>query len=332
MDLGHAIIKGVIQGLTEFLPVSSTAHLVFVDTLARLFGWSTGAGSLREEEFYDILLHLGTLLAVTFYFRQELGQLFRHLAQTLRGGQWSAIDPLFGQLGVSFIITSVLALGVVKLSAIVMAAMGWSTPAIQDLSDYYFHTPQWVAIHLVGTGFLLFWLEKTLHQRDSQTEIQTKIPPANGPASPTQEDSARVASPWMQRVTWPQAVAVGVAQGWAAIFHGFSRSGTTMTGGVLAGMDRLTAARYSFLLSIPTFMAVALYEGIKVFSHGLTAQLDWPVMLLGTVASTVVGYFCVSGFIRYVAARSLKGFAVYCWAMAALMLYLLSVVPVAPAG
>lgn len=317
MDLGHAIFKGILQGLTEFLPVSSTAHLIFTDTLVRLFGWHSRPPLPGEEEFFDILLHIGTLLAVIFYFRAELVQIFMLWfnpkgAKQLTGAYQAAVNnpqhrklelralPIY--LAVSMVITVCFILGMLKGTELIFSRIPGLPPGVTDISEFYFHYPQWVAAHLIITGCLLFGTEWVSGKRAAGGE----------------------------HFNMKHATVIGFAQGCAAIFHGISRSGSTISTGLLAGLDRVTATRYSFLLSIPTFTMAAVYEFVKVGNMGHLGDLNWPAMLVGTLLSMIIGYLCVKYFIQFVARHSLKGFAVYCWIMGISMLVFLNMMPPVP--
>jgi undecaprenyl-diphosphatase len=300
MDLGYSILKGVIQGLTEFLPVSSTAHLTFANAIFERFHWQP---PLRpgEDEFFDIMLHLGTLMSVLFYFRQDLSRI---VLVWLGKTNPNSIDPDSGLylkklpyfLAVSTLGTIVFVLGVKKVSGIVMDHLGVATAQMKDLSDYYFAHPEWVAIHLMLVGCLLFFTEKMSKQVRSGQNFN------NG-----------------------NAIIIGLTQGCAAIFHGVSRSGSTISAGLAMGLDRITATRYTFLLSIPTFIMATVYEVIKL--HGEIANLNWPVMLAGMACSAILGYLCVKYLIQYVASHSLNIFAYYCLGMGLIMLVLFLVTP-----
>ncbi len=303
MDLGYSVLKGVIQGLTEFLPVSSTAHLTFANAIFERFHWQP---PLRpgEDEFFDILLHLGTLLSVVYYFRSDLWQIVQVFlgkapADVVDSQSGLSLKKLPVFLAVSSVATIVFVLAMKKISALVMTHMGWTTATISDLSDYYFAHPQWVAIHLMIVGCLLFFTEKVSASAEKRaTGRDFKV---------------------------GHSLVIGLVQGCAAIFHGISRSGSTISAGLGLGLDRITATRYTFMLSIPTFLLAAAYEAMKF--NGQLQGLDWPVMLLGMLASTVFGYFCVKYLIRFVATHSLVGFAVYCWAIGIIMLVLFSMTP-----
>ncbi|MBK8190657.1 MAG: undecaprenyl-diphosphate phosphatase [Vampirovibrionales bacterium] len=299
MDIGHALVKAVLQGLTEFLPVSSTAHLIFTDALFKLYGWSERT-LLGEDEFYDILLHVGTLLAVLFYFRRDLTAIFYTMI-----GQTNKLDvpQHLGKFdlkqlpwqGILTTITTMIFIVVMLFgSKLVMGAMGWTSAHIHDLSDFYLAHPHWVAIHLMVTGGLLWFTDSYASRRQ-------------GEGAP---------------LTSKRAIIVGLFQGVAAIFHGISRSGSTISGGLVSGLDRLTATRYAFIISIPIFIIAPLYDYWKMRDMGLDGHFNWPVMLTGVAVSAIVGYFCIKYFIRYVATHGLKAFAIYCWAMGLLMLAL----------
>ncbi len=326
MDAGYAFLKAVVQGLTEFLPVSSTAHLLLVDALSHKLGWTAAHNDPRLEEFFDILLHMGTLLAVVAYFRGELADLVRTVWASLQrkpapssGDDAGFADAPVGLtpwhypslargLLISFATTAVLALTILKGSEALFTAMGWASEGVADVSEWILSQPLMVIAHLTLTGGLLWWVESR----------NAKLPasPINAQALASQADTL-VVTPW-------QAVRVGLFQTMAAILHGVSRSGSTMTGGMLNGWNRATAAKYSFLLSIPTFLAAMAYECLKLLQHRpCITGLDMLVMLGAAVVSGLVGYLCIGWFIPFLGRSSLKPFALYCWGVVALMLVVL---------
>ncbi len=305
MDIGHAIFKGIVQGLTEFLPVSSTAHLIFTDALYKLFGWQQHTPLPGEEEFFDILLHLGTLLAVIIYFRKDLVWVWKCAVlkqpyEQETGGHPIHLDPqkLPYYIILSTTITVVFILGLLKGSEILFEQWGIAREHMTDISEFYLQDPRWVAFHLLITGGLLFFTEWMSSKRGGEP----------------------------RPFGFKNAAIIGLLQGCAGIFHGVSRSGSTISAGLASGVDRLTATRYSFLLSIPTFMMAAVYEGMKVTKLGVVDALPWTDMIIGTAVSAVVGYFCVKYFILFVAKYSLKGFAYYCWTIGLTLLVLFNMV------
>jgi undecaprenyl-diphosphatase len=316
MEFWLAILKGALQGLTEFLPVSSTAHLIFFEALAKLLGFETVSPNKTAEEFFDIMLHLGTLTAVLVYFRDDLKQVWQacfsssgqNQAIAFNKAHWGRLIPK--QLPIliisSTVVTVVWVLGLLKGTEVLFSSMGWATPEIENLSDFYLVYPQWVAIHLLITGTFLFFIEK----KSETTKSETK----NSDLS--EQESNKPMQP-------RQALLIGWAQGMAAIFHGLSRSGSTISAGLLSGLDRVTATRYSFLLSIPTFLMAAVYESLKLWKAGGAEDLNWPAMIAGTVVSGVVGYWCVKAFIQFVGNHKLTIFSYYCWTVGILMLVIL---------
>jgi undecaprenyl-diphosphatase len=311
MHLWYTLLKGALQGLTEFLPVSSSAHLVLFDVLTHRFGWLANRPNVVVEEFFDILLHLGTLAAVVIYFRREVLAVIKRLPQALSprarqieaqavanntpptittddGTAWLSTALIRGLL-ISFVTTAVVSVGVVKASAVVFAQLGWASPQVQDITQFYMANPLFIAAHLMLTGVLL-WVAEGI-----------KPPLTANPQAPL-------------GVSSKQALVIGVFQAVAAIFRGISRSGSTIAAALLVGLTRQQAARYSFLLSVPIFIAAFAYEGLKLTSHHLDlAQLPWLAMLAGVLASAVVGYACIAGFMQLISRVSLRVFSVYCW-------------------
>jgi undecaprenyl-diphosphatase len=114
-------------------------------------------------------------------------------------------------------------------------------------------------------------------------------------------------------LTSQKAAWIGLAQGCAAVFRGISRSGSTISAGLMVGLDRTTATRYAFLMSIPALLMAASYEGLKAWKAGSLFALDFATIGWGIAAAAIVGYLCVAFMLRWVATRSLRGFAVYCW-------------------
>lgn len=292
MDLGYAVIKGVIQGLTEFLPVSSTAHLVFMGALAKIFGWQMAASSPEEEEFFNILVQTGTLGAVVFFFRVELYQVWQlFMGKPIQG----EVNPIYEKtlhmkqlpklIAISTVCTMVVTLAALKGSELYFHGSKWEQLyGIKDLSEFYFRYPPFVALHLIMTGVLLFVTETLAAKRTAEPDVV-------GPK---------------------HAVLIGLFQAGSAIFHGLSRSGSTISAGLMSGLDRVTATRYSFLLSLPIFIIATLYESYKFFKAGQIGNFSWMPMIIGTIVAGIVGYYCVKAFVRFVALHKFTGFAIYC--------------------
>lgn len=303
MDIGYAVLKGIVQGLAEFLPISSTAHLVFANTLTKMMGLQSVITSPEEEEFFNILLHLGTVGAIGWYFKTEIVQSIQYLTGKKANNNSSdseekiSLSALPQFLVISVFCTAVLTLGVLKGSEFFFAQNNhFQAQGIEDLSEFYFANPMFVALHLIFTGFLLFFSQKMAEKRgNTGSEFNTR-----------------------------HAVSVGIFQGVAAIFHGVSRSGSTISAGMATGLDRLTATRYSFMLGFPTFILATVYELIKYGGSSHMDAFNWPLMALGTVIAGIVGYYCIKIFIRFVASNPLTIFAYYCWGIGILMFFTLN--------
>jgi undecaprenyl-diphosphatase len=328
MEFWYALLKGALQGLTEFLPVSSSAHLVLFDVFCQLFGWVQHRQSPVVEEFFDILLHLGTLAAVVVYFRSEVWSILKALPLLFKpskpnapqavvtmqdGSTWQAVSLVRG-LALSFLVTAVVSVGGIKGSEYLFSAMGWSTPLMGDISAFYRLHPEWVAVNLLVTGLLLWfseWRSNAAHQKQSAALLE-------GATDNVGADDAPM------KLSFKQAFTIGFFQACAAIFRGISRSGSTMASSLLVGLTRQQAARYSFLLSVPIFVSAAVYEFLKLAKSGVSFEgLPWLVMISGVLSSAVVGYLCIAWFIKLISKVSLTVFSVYCWIAGTVLLIIL---------
>lgn len=265
----RAAVLGFVQGVTEFLPVSSSAHLVIIP---ELFGWA--APGLT----FDVMAHLGSLAAVLWYFRRDLGVLASQVAG--RGPP----DDVRSARRFSILVT---------LATIPVAVVG---AAWQDFFERAFEHASWTAAALFVTAVALLLAEwRSRRLRDADSRIQ-EPPPARGTT-----DAERC-------TTLGQALVVGGAQA-LALFPGVSRSGSTIAAGLLAGMSRRAAARFSFLLSIPTLLgAVALRAPDVSRAAGPVGTGE---ILVGTVVSLVTSYGAIRWFLRILESRGLVPFAVY---------------------
>lgn len=269
----RALVLGIVQGLTEFLPVSSSAHLVLVPHFA---GWS------RPGLAFDVALHVGTLLAVVWHFRRDLLQVARSL---LGLGD----DPAEGRR----------LLGLLVVGSLPVAAAGL---LLESTVERAFGEPIWTAGFLLVTALLLVLGERTARPAEEE-------PPApRAPIPPAAE--GRV-------VGWGDAVVMGLAQA-AALFPGVSRSGSTISAGMMRGVGRQVAARFSFLLSIP-----AILGAVVVQLPDLAAADVPPIeVLVGVVAAFVSGLWAIRFLLRVITTRGLHGFAAYVTVVAVVVLAL----------
>ena len=205
MNFIQAILMGIVQGLSEFLPISSSAHLVFTSNFYKIFKGIEIAQHSNEEVFFDIMVHLGTLIAVLIFFRKDILNICKAFWYALISKNWANLDA---KIGLYIIIGTIL--------TIILAI------PLNGVAEHLVYTPSIVGGMLFITGFVLLgseYMSKHFIARKNNVDITTSI-------------------------------LIGLAQGLAAL-PGFSRSGWTIATGLLFGLDRTTAARYSFLLSIP---------------------------------------------------------------------------------
>ncbi|MGH9035683.1 MAG: undecaprenyl-diphosphate phosphatase [Acidimicrobiia bacterium] len=249
------ILLGLLQGLTEFLPISSSGHLVVVPAV---LGWD------EPSLTFDVLLHLGTLAAVVIYFRHELIGLV--LGILGRGP-----DPAAARRMALY-----LAIGTVPA---VVAGL-----VLGDFFERLFESPYTTCAELVATAFLLLAMER-VGDKAQRRQLDTGV-----------------------------ATGVGVAQA-VAIFPGISRSGATIGAGLVMGLSREEATRFSFLLSIPAIAGAGVLSLADVAGGGLEVTSG---VVAGVIVSGVAGYLSIGALLRFVRTHSLAVFAVYLLVMAPL--------------
>jgi len=263
MSLLQSILLGIIQGLTEFLPVSSSAHLVFVPYL---FGWQIPA---QEAFIFDVLVQVATLVGVIAYFWKDLLAI---VSAFLRGlVQRQPFVEQDSRLGWYLILATIPA-GLFGLT-------------IKDLVEQAFASPLAVAGFLLFTAALLLVAERIGKRQRG-----------------------------MEQMGWRDALWMGIAQA-IAIFPGVSRSGATITGGMLRDLKRPDAARFSFLMSIPIMLAAGLLAVKDLLEIPNFASL-LPVYIPGFIAAAVTGYLAIRWLLDFLTRRPLYVFSIYCTLLA----------------
>jgi undecaprenyl-diphosphatase len=266
MHLIQAFLMGIVQGLSEFLPVSSSAHLVFTSSLYKVFTGISIVNQSNEEVFFDIMLHLGTLIAVLIYFKKEVTDITKALFIAVKTKDYSDKDA---KLGLYIILGTFIT---------VLVAF-----PLKNVAEALVYSPSIVGGLLFITGIVLFL-----------SEYVSKKYPAKS-----------------DNVTLKNSILIGIAQGLAA-FPGFSRSGWTMATGLFSGLDRVTCARYSFLLSIPIILGTSMVYPFLEIDVKEVVTYNWSAIVLGTIVSGIVGYFCIKYFLKFVGKFSLAFFGYYC--------------------
>lgn len=275
MTVGEAILLGVVQGLTEFLPISSTAHLVIA---RQLLGHET------PEDAFTTVIQLGTLVAVFVYFRADIVKMVRAVVADLR---WFPIASS-PESRLAWLIV---------LGSIPAGVAGLTLKKRLKENFYNLQAIAWVAI--VFALLMLaaeVWARRRAKARPPRTEGQ---------------------------VTWRDAVWVGLWQA-LALMPGASRSGTTITGGLFAGLDRAAAARFSFLLSLPTILAAGLKELYDERKQLLGSTDQAVPLVVGLVVSGVVGYLSIAWLLGFLKRYTTTAFVAYRLVLGATILGLLA--------
>ncbi|HZW91780.1 MAG TPA: undecaprenyl-diphosphatase UppP [Candidatus Eremiobacteraceae bacterium] len=272
MPIYQAVVLAIIQGLAEFIPVSSSGHLIIV---RRLLGWNEL--SPAHELTFDVALHFGTLLSVLIYFRRTWFQIVR----AAFGGK----VVRFSEAGGSDVNLSAdeqreerLLLWFLAIATIPGAIAG---KLLESSAEDYFREHIFLiagALILVG---LLMWLGEKVSREDKP----------------------------LTRISLVDALVVGCAQA-AALMPGVSRSGSTITAGLFRNMTREAAVRFSFLLSTPIIAGAALLKAHELHKEGLPPGMHAP-FIVGILVSAIVGYGAIAWLIRYLQSHSLKIFVVY---------------------
>lgn len=254
LQLLKAFFLGIVEGVTEFIPVSSTGHLILVGH------WIDFKST--DSKVFEVVIQLGSILAVVWLFRARIKQLLV--------GSLIKRDP--GEVG--FLRNLVIAF----LPAAIIGGI-----FIKWIKQLFFH-PGVVVVTLFVGGLIMLWVER-----------------------PREEPVDRSAKT-LDTISWKQALAVGFAQ-CLAMIPGTSRSGATIIGGMIAGIQRKTATEFSFFLAIPTMFAAAIYDTWR--NMGELVQADVMAIVVGFVAAFVSALFVVSAVLKFISHHTYRPFAWY---------------------
>lgn len=263
MTLIQIVVLALVQGLTEFLPVSSSAHLILG---SQVFGWPD------QGLVFDVATHLGTLLAALVYFRQDIWQMLK---------PWlvhDGADAEARQLGITLIVASIPAM----LAGALLA--GWIEASLRDVRV--------IAYSTIGFGLLLWWADARFGRKLEMHNMNLKT-----------------------------GFLIGLAQV-LALIPGTSRSGITITMGRMLGFNADTAARFSFLLSIPIIAAAGGYGVLRMFLHD--TLIDWSQFTLAVALSAVAGWLCIAAFLALLQRVGLVPFVIYRLLLGVFLLWLVT--------
>jgi undecaprenyl-diphosphatase len=269
LDLLQAIVLGIVQGLTEFLPISSSGHLRIVPAFA---GWDDPGAA------FTAVIQLGTMAAVVLYFREDLLRIARAWLASLRDP--SRRSDLDARLGWYLILGTI---------PIVIFGVAFKNQIENGARDLYL-----IGTMLIVFGFVLLAAEKvSRRERD------------------------------LSSITRRDAVVVGFAQA-LALIPGVSRSGATISAGLFLGMDRVSAARFSFLLSIPAVVLSGLYELKDVVNGSAEGAVGIGPTAVATVLAFVSGYLSIAFLLRFLTTHTTGVFVVYRVVLGAVVLALVA--------
>nr|WP_242521689.1 undecaprenyl-diphosphate phosphatase [Motiliproteus sp. SC1-56] len=242
----------LIQGVTEFLPVSSSAHLILP---AQLLGWPD------QGLAFDVAVHVGTLAAVLFYFRRDFALLIYGWLRQVRRGRPS----YHGRLGWALLIGT--------LPAVLAGAF------FNDFIETHLRSTLVIAATTIFFGLVLGWADWR------RTEVRRT-----------------------RDMTLKDVLVIGCAQA-VALIPGTSRSGITISAGLMLGLTRQSAARFSFYLSAPLILAAGLYKGVELYRHGSDAQ--WLTAGLGALLAALSAYACIHLFLTLLDRLGMTPFVIY---------------------
>jgi undecaprenyl-diphosphatase len=290
-----SLILGIVEGFTEFLPVSSTAHLRISEALLHISGL---APNLTLDngywKMYTIVIQLGAIMCLPIYFRDRIAKFLSTFPRGERGDRTIFTHPLSLTI-IAFVVTAIPAFLLTKVIG----------KHLESLT-------------IMGTALLIggivMWIVDTMNAKSE----------AAGPTA----GGGRIHTWKMENMSLAQAVWVGACQVLSAVFPGTSRSMSTIAAGQLAGMSRASALEFSFFLSIPTMVVATCYDLLKSLrGKGVNpigvAQIDthgWIVLAIGFVVSFIVAYASVAWFMAYVRRRGFAPFAIYRIIVGALVL------------
>jgi undecaprenyl-diphosphatase len=271
----QAIILGIVQGLTEFLPVSSSGHLILVPWLMG-WGWYVDPANADLNKTFDVALHLGTFIAVLAYFWREVGQILAAWFHTLRTRRAKTPTERLAWL----LLISTIPAGLVGV-------------ALESFIEDQLGKPYLICIMMIVFALVMLAIDR-LAKLDRSTDD----------------------------LRWPGALGIGVAQA-IALSPGVSRSSVTMMAGMLLRLDRESAARYSFLLSVPVIGGAAIVKGAKLAKDGLPAGTATP-FAVGMAAAAVSGFAAIWFLLGYLKRHDFTVFVVYRIVVAVALLLLIA--------
>jgi undecaprenyl-diphosphatase len=266
MELLQIFILAAVQGLTEFLPISSSAHLILAPLVT---------GQKDQGLAFDVAVHVGTLAAVIIYFRQEIWHISSDFFRSWIDPQARSRESRLGWM--------------IIIATLPVAVFGF---LMKPYIETVFREPIVIAATTIGFGILLLLADQLGKRQKDEYSLR-----------------------------WSHAVVIGLFQA-IAIIPGTSRSGATMTAGLMLGLTREAAARFSFLISIPTIIASGSLLGVDLAQS--TTPVDWISIALGTFLAFITAYLCIHFFLSFIEKIGMLPFVIYRFLLGGLILVFLS--------
>lgn len=260
MTILTALILGIVQGLTEFLPISSSGHLVIFQHFL---------GVKEPGIYFEVVLHLGTLVSIFIVFWKDIVGMIKVFFTLFSKYKFRTTQEQRSIKLMKYII----------LGSIPTAIIGF---LLAPVFEGFFESVYLVGWMLLITGIILWIADRTAHGRKE-----------------------------IFRMKGLDAIIIGIAQG-AAITPGISRSGSTIAAGLLLGLNRETATRYSFLLSIPAVVGASIFKLKDLFEIG-TVNISFVPLIVAAVSSIVFGVIAILLVMKALKQGKLKYFSYYCW-------------------
>jgi undecaprenyl-diphosphatase len=275
-----ALVLGMIEGFTEFIPVSSTAHLLLIGD------WINFSSS--TEKVFEVVIQFGSIMAVMWIFRARLWQLLRGAMS----GERSEVLFLRNLL-IAFLPAAIVGAVMIK--------------AIKAL----FHSPAVFVVTLIVGGLIMLWVErKPQYAKNGNGNGEGNGSGAVQPSAGSHDTvaSQRATARSLEQISWKQALVVGFAQ-CLAMVPGTSRSGATIISGMIAGIQRKTATEFSFFLAMPTMLAATVYDLYR--NAGVLSDTEMTAIALGFCAAFVSALIVVRAVLQFVSKRTYRPFAWY---------------------
>ena len=288
-DYVLSVILGIVEGLTEFIPVSSTAHLRLTEALLHI-DLSSGYWKM-----YSIVIQLGAILTLPIYFRDRIAKFLSTFPKGERGDRTIWTHPL-SLVMVAFVVTAIPSYLLIKVIG------------------KHLESPYVIGSSLLIGGIVMWFVDTRNAKAEAAGEAST---------------GGLIHTWHMEEMSLGQAIWIGACQISSAVFPGTSRSMSTIAAGQLAGMSRASALEFSFFLSMPTMAAATLYDLYKnLHAHGGGTALgrmpvnsqEWVVLIIGFVVSFFVALAVVAWFMNWVRRRGFMPFAVYRLVLGAVVL------------